>query len=61
LNPDFTIAIAAFSYLATRKIQISTINIPDADVYNLILRATKTIGGSLFVDMPFIATLIDPC
>jgi hypothetical protein len=61
LKPDFTVAIAAFSYLATRNIQISTINIPDAGVYNLILRATKTVGGSLIVDMPFTATLIDPC
>jgi hypothetical protein len=61
LKSDFTVPIAAFSYLATRNIQISTINIPDAGIYNLILRATKTIGGTIIADMPFTATLIDPC
>jgi hypothetical protein len=61
LNSDDSIPISAFSYSATRKVKVSSANRTDAGVYNLKIKATKTIGGSLISEMPFKVTLIDPC
>jgi Ni,Fe-hydrogenase III large subunit len=61
LNYDNSTPISAFSYYATRKIKVSSSNRADAGVYNLKVKATKTIGGTLISEMPFNVTLIDPC